>query len=164
LMVLAKDGKRPEVVDEVMNSLEAVEGKAGDELLALTYIFASMVFESEAEHYWLQRRFGMHRDALRDSWAYQEILQEGVEKGLEKGREEGLEKERQQRLKDQRQMLMTIVETHFPNITQLAKKQAHAMKDPEALQNLVLKVFAAQSEEQATQILFDVTLKKKNNT
>ena len=109
----------------------------------------------------------MHRDVLRDSWAYQEILQEGLQKGLEKGREEGLEKglekERQQRLKDQRQMLMTIVETHFPNVAQLAKKQAHAIKDPQVLQNLVLKVFAAQTEEQAMQMLFDVSLKKKHN-
>jgi len=40
----------------------------------------------------------MLRDALRGSWAYQEIMQEGVEKGREK--------ERRQRLKGQRQMLM----------------------------------------------------------
>ena len=92
-------------------------------------------------------------DVLRDTWAYQEIMQEGREEGLQEGREE----ERQQRLKDQRQMLMTIVEVHFSNIAQLAQERADAIKDPEALQGLILKVVAAQNEEEAKQILLSVS-------
>jgi len=115
----------------------------------------------------------MLQDILRKTWAYQEIMQEGREEGLQKGlteglqkgltegRQEGREEERQQRLKDQRQMLITFMQMHFPNITALAQKQANTIKDPEELQSLVLKLFAVQTEEQATQILLAVTQGKK---
>ncbi|MEO8957114.1 MAG: hypothetical protein ABI396_08010, partial [Ktedonobacteraceae bacterium] len=53
---------------------------------------------------------------FRDSWVYQELIQEGIEKGVEKGLQEGIEKERQQRLKDQRQMLKALVQAHFPQL------------------------------------------------
>ena len=145
LMVLAQEGKRPEVVEEVITSLQTVGGEAKRELLSLTYIFASLVFEKEADRNWLKRRFNMLRDVLRDTWAYQEIMQEGREE------------ERQQRLKDQRQMLMSLVQVHFSNIAHLAKERADAIKDPEALQSLILKVVAAQDEEEAKQILLSVS-------
>ena len=157
LMVLAKDGRRPEVVEEVISGVESLGGEAKKELLSLTYIFASLVFEKEVDRKWLKRRFQMLRDVLRDSWAYQEIMQEGreegLQKGLEEGREEGREEERQQRLKDQRQMLVTLVEVHFPNIARLARERADAIKDPEVLQHVILKVVAAQKEEEAKQVL-----------
>lgn len=148
-MVLAQDGKRPEVVEEVITSLESIGGEAGKELLSLTYIFASLTFEKEVDRIWLKWRFNMLRDVLRDTWAYQEIMQEGREE------------ERQQRLKDQRQILMTIIQTHFPNITNLAQKRVDAIKDPETLQSLVLKMFAVQTEEQAKQALLEVGKNKK---
>ena len=83
----------------------------------------------------------MLQDVLRDTWAYQEILQEG----LEKGREEGLN--------SQRQMLVALVEAHFPNIVQLAQERAEAIKDPKGLQRLFLKLVAAQKEEEAIKVL-----------
>src|SRR5437588_8874914 len=85
LMVLAQNGKRPEVVEEVITSIESYGGKSSSELLSLTYILASLVFKKEADRNWLKRRFGMLQDILRDTWAYKEIMQEGLEKGLEKG-------------------------------------------------------------------------------
>ena len=91
----------------------------------------------------------MLQDILRDTWAYQEIMQEG--------RQEGREEERQQRLKDQRQMLMTIVQVHFPNIVHLAQERANAIKDPEVLQRLILKVITVQGEEEAQQILLSAS-------
>jgi predicted transposase YdaD len=93
------------------------------------------------------------QDFLQDSWLYQEIMQEGFDKGIEKGREE----ERQQRLKDQRLLLMTIIHMHFPNITNLAQKQADAIKEPGVLQGLIFKVLAAETEEEATQSLLAVS-------
>ncbi|HEY6407386.1 MAG TPA: hypothetical protein VIY29_07960, partial [Ktedonobacteraceae bacterium] len=57
LMVLTKDGKRPEVVEDVITSLQQQEGKAAIELLSLTYIIASLAFESQEDHTWLKRRF-----------------------------------------------------------------------------------------------------------
>ncbi|OLE24392.1 MAG: hypothetical protein AUI36_33060, partial [Cyanobacteria bacterium 13_1_40CM_2_61_4] len=169
LMVLGQDGKRPEVVEDVITTLEAVEENKGKELLSLTYIIASLVFESPTERRWLKRRFQVLQDALRDTWAYQEIMQEGWEEGLQKGivegraegrvegrvegRAEGRAEERLQRLKDQRELLMTLVQMHFPNLTELAQRQANAAEDPEALQQVVLKLVAAQTQEQAEQVL-----------
>ena len=161
LMVLAQGGKRPEVVEEVITSLKSVGGEAGKELLSLTYILASLVFENEADCRWLKKRFKMLQDILRDTWAYQEIMQEGreegLQKGLEEGRQEGREEERQQRLKDQRQMLTSLVQVHFSNIAQLAQERADAIKDPEVLQSLILKMVAAQNEEEAKQILLSIS-------
>ena len=83
----------------------------------------------------------MLRDILHDTWAYQEIMQEGV---LE---------ERQQRLKDQRQMLMTIVQLHFPHMASLAQEQAEGITEPEVLQGMVLQLLTAQNEGQVKHIL-----------
>jgi len=89
------------------------------------------------------------QDFLQESWLYQEIMQKGFDKGIEKEREEELRR--------QRQLLMTIIHMHFPNITSLAQKQAEAIKDPEVLQGLIFKVLAAETEEEATQSLLAVS-------
>jgi predicted transposase YdaD len=94
----------------------------------------------------------MLRDPLRDSWAYQEITQEGFDKGIEKGREA----EREEALQRQRQLLLTIVQMHFPNAVKLARTQVVAIKDPEVLQSLIFKILASQTEEQAIQSLLAV--------
>lgn len=154
LMVLAKDGKRPEVVEEIIQHIEADNSPSAHELLAVTYTLASLVFQKAADRSWLKRRFSMLDNHLfRDSWVYQELIQEGIEKGVEKGLQEGIEKERQQRLKDQRQMLLTIIRAHFPQLVEMAQRKANAIKKPDVLQALVLNMFAAQTEEQARQLL-----------
>src|SRR5437899_3196702 len=45
LMVLAKGGKHPEVVEDIITSLASVGGKSNRELLSLTYVLASLVFD-----------------------------------------------------------------------------------------------------------------------
>jgi hypothetical protein len=87
----------------------------------------------------------------------QEGFDKGIEKGIEKGIVKGREEEREEELRRQRQLLMTIIQMHFPNITNLAQKQADAIKDPQVLQNLIFKVLAAQTEEEATQSLLKVS-------
>jgi hypothetical protein len=168
LMVLAQDGKQPTVVEEIISGVRASGEPSAPELLSLTYILASLVFEKEADRIWLKRRFGMLRDVLRDTWAYQEIMQEGREEGLQlgiqeglqegrqEGRQEGLQEGLQQRLKDQRQILMTIMQAHFPDLVSLAKKQINAIQDPDMLQQMVLQLLVAQSGEQAEQILLTI--------
>ena len=180
LIVLSKDGKRPEVVEDVITTLEAVEENKGKELLSLTYIIASLVFESPSERRWLKRRFKVLQDALRGTWAYQEIMQEGWEEGLQKGMTEGIEKgiekgivegraegraeERLQRVKDQRQLLMTLVQAHFPNLVELTQQRANAVEDPEVLQGVVLKLVSAQTEEEAQQLLLSMEQKTPQKT
>lgn len=159
LMVLSKDGKRPEVIEDIITSLQLHEDEAAKELLSLTYIFASLAFEKQEEHIWLRRRFSMLRDLLRDSWAYQEIMQEGYNKGIDKGIEKGREAEREEELRRQRQLLLTIIQIHFPHAADLAQVQAGAIKDPEILQSLIFKILASQTEEQATQSLLAINQK-----
>jgi hypothetical protein len=141
-MVLAQDGKRPEVVEEVIISIESIEGKSATELLSLTYIFASLVFEKEADRDWLKRRFNMLRDALRDSWAYQEIMQEGA-------------------LQEQRLIVLEIVQSRFPGIEPLAKKTVNIISDLALLRRLIVKISVIQTEEEAKQALLEIGKNKK---
>ncbi|MDQ6643589.1 MAG: hypothetical protein M3Y76_04000 [Chloroflexota bacterium] len=97
----------------------------------------------------------MMQDLLRDSWLYQEIMQEGYDKGIEQGREE----EREEWLRRQRQLLMTIIQMHFPNTASLARQQVDAIKEPEVLQSLIFKVLESQTEEQATECLLLINQK-----
>ncbi len=69
-------------------------------------------------------RFAMLEDILRDTPVYQEVLAEGMEKGLEA----------------QRQTLLDIVQVRFPAIVRLAKQQTDAIKDPEVLRHLTVKI------------------------
>ncbi len=85
LMPLTRDGERHEVVDDMIESLVASQKT---DLLPIAYLLASLVFQKNDEREWLDRRFAMYQDILRESWVYQGILREG----LEEGREQGLER------------------------------------------------------------------------
>jgi predicted transposase YdaD len=103
----------------------------------------------------------MFQDILRESWVYQEIGQkfleegreEGLEQGLEQGLERGREEERRWRLQGQHEMLASFVQAHFPEITDFAKQQTDDIKDPEVLQNAILRLLAAKTVEEAKQLL-----------
>ena len=147
LLPLTQDGKKLELVDEVIATLEANNDESTSELLALAYILASFVFKSENERQKLIRRFTMLRDVIRSSWAYQEIKMEGMEEGLEKG------------LQELRQTLLEIVRGHYPALEPLAKKTAKAVSEPATLRHLIVQVSMVQSEEAAEKVL--LTSEKK---
>ena len=85
-------------------------------------------------------------DVLQESKAYQKIKQEGLEEGLLQGRKEG-------ELHALRQIVLTIVQTRFPKISRLAKKQAAVVDDPVVLQELITLIIKAQTAEEARQHL-----------
>jgi predicted transposase YdaD len=169
LMILAKGGKKRKVVEEVISTIRETGGKAARELLSLTFIMAALVFEKDDDQIWLKRRFGMLEDALKESWAYQEILQRGWQEGQEKGWQQGMQQGMQQgiqqgmqqgmqqelmlELQRLRLLLENYVHVHFPNSVELAKKRGNAIEQPDNLQDVLLKVFAAQTEEEAVRIL-----------
>src|SRR5437763_13225648 len=70
---------------------------------------------------WDTGRFKMLRDALRDSWAYQEIMQEGA-------------------LQEQRLTLLEVVQSRFPGIEPLAKKTVDSISDLAVLRRLIVKM------------------------
>ena len=99
----------------------------------------------------------MLEDALKESWAYQEILQRGWQEGQEKGWQQGMQQGMQQELMLELQRLRLILENyvqvHFPNSAELAKKRGSAIEQPDKLQDVLLKVFAARTEEETARIL-----------
>jgi predicted transposase YdaD len=160
LVTLTKGGKQPEVVQVMIDRLAATEEW---NLLAFSRIIGGLAFKQESEQEWFRKRFNMFQDILRETWVYQEIGQEFFEEGLEKGLEQGLEKgfekgreeERKQRIQEQREMLMSLVQIHFPDIIDLARQQAERINDPEVLRTLNLKLIATQRLDEAKQILFE---------
>ena len=81
----------------------------------------------------------MLEDILRDTPVYQEVLAEGMEKGLEA----------------QRQTLLDIVQERFPAFARLAKQQADAIKDPEVLRHLTVKISIVKTAKEAEQYLLN---------
>ena len=92
-------------------------------------------------------------DILRDTPVYQEMTRWAREEGLREGLQEGLREGRQEGLQ---QALLAIVTERFPKLVRLAKKQMAGIKEPEALQLLIVKISIAQSAEEARQYLLDV--------
>lgn len=145
LVTLTKGGKKPEVVKVMIDHLASAEEF---DLLAIAQVVGGLAFKRESEQEWFRRRFSMYQDILKESWVYQEIGQEFFEKGREE--------ERQREVQRQSQMLMSFVQTHFPEITALAKQQTEKIKDPEVLQSVILKLIATQRLDEARQILLDI--------
>jgi predicted transposase YdaD len=88
----------------------------------------------------------MYQDVLRDSWVYQEIGQEYLEKGLEKGRQQGIEQALHQ-------TLMIYVETRFPQLVVLAQQQTGFIADVAVLNQIMSTLFALQTSEEVEQYL-----------
>lgn len=105
----------------------------------------------------------MLHDVLEESWVYQEIKKKGLEQGLEQGLQQGLERglergiqqgrdeveARIRELRQQRKTLIAFLETHFPAMVPLVKVQTYDIDDPEVLQNLLIDLFHARSDEEA---------------
>ena len=81
----------------------------------------------------------MH-DILRESPAYQWILDEGKAHGLAQ----------------MRQAIVEFVQEHFPALAQLAEEVVATIDKPTQLVHLSIKLGGAQSAEQARQILLDL--------
>jgi hypothetical protein len=136
-------GDQPEVFDEVMERLKAAHNEY---LASLAYVLASMIFADETGREMVKRRFAMLEDLdLEKSWAYQEILQKGIEKGIEK--------EQKEWLTSQRDVLLNMIQVHFPELLAEARKKVNQVEDPRVLQDVILKIVTAQSSQEARNLL-----------
>jgi predicted transposase YdaD len=80
LVILTRGGKRPNVVDQVVEKLTQAQEY---DLLALTRLLGGLVYKERTdESEWFKRRFHMFQDILRESWVYEEIGQEYFEQGI----------------------------------------------------------------------------------
>lgn len=141
LLILTKDGATREVVEEVIAGIEAA-GK--QELLPITKLLASLVFTSGPDKEWIIWRFKQMSDVLRETWAYQEILQEGELRAL-------------------RQVFQDVVQERFPEIAPFAKKQVDGIEDTDILRRLNVKMSTVQTVEEALQYLLALSKDEKKN-
>jgi len=158
LVPLTQGGKEHKVVQKIIGGLLDA-GKT--DLLVLVNAFASLAFEdeSEADQEWLERTFAMLNDTLRNTRAYQKILNEG----REKGREEGLEKGREEALHQQRQTLLDIILERFPSLVRSMKKHIEAIEDPTLLSRLIVKMSTVKTAKEAKQLLLTVSGDNEQN-
>ena len=76
-------------------------------------------------------------DILEESWLYQELLRKGAEK------------ERQRRIQEQRETVVSFVQIRFPELVPLVEQHLFFIHKTEELHNLILKLFAVQTIEEA---------------
>ena len=134
LVTLTDGGKRPEVVKEMIDQLASVEEY---DLLAIAQVLGGLVFKTGPELAWFRKRFSMFQDILRESSVYQEIVEEG-------------------RIQEQREMLLKLIQLRFPELEALAKQQSDGITTPEILPSVNFKLLAAQTVEEARQILLSI--------
>lgn len=138
LVTLAQDGKRREVVDEMIKRLIA---SSKTDLLTFAYTFAALVFTRADDHDWLTERFAMYKKELEDSWAYQNILRDGIEQGIEQGIHH---------------TLISYLEVRYPMLVELAQEQTGQIKDADALRQVVTKVFGLQTSGEIEEYLLSL--------
>lgn len=140
-VTLTRGGKEPVVIKTMIDRL--AEAKKFD-LLTMAEVLGGLVFEEEAEREMFRRRFRMFQNVLRESWVYQEIGQEFREE------------ERQKRLQGLREAIISFLQTRFPELLFFANQQTKSINDPEVLQILLTQLFAAQTAQEAWQMLLDI--------
>jgi predicted transposase/invertase (TIGR01784 family) len=141
LLILTKDGATREVVEEVISGLQVAEK---NELLPITQLLASLVFTSELDKEWIIWRFDKMSDILRETWAYQEIMQEGEIRGLY-------------------QAVQDVIQERFPEILPYTIKQLEGIQDAEILRHLIVKMSTVRTAEEAFQYLFTIGKEEKKN-
>jgi hypothetical protein len=148
LLPLTHEGKRQEVVEEMIVALCEGEREERSELLSLAYALSSLLFRSQDEQQWLKWRFGMLDDLLEESWALQEILQRGMKQGIEQGVKQGVEQASEQALVLSRHTVLALVEHHAPSLLPMARAKIERITDLAALQDLILQVSIASCESE----------------
>src|SRR5579885_2930525 len=165
LLPLTRDGARHDVIEAMIEEIIAAK-----QLNLLTWgeIFAGLVLKEVHDQEWLKGRFAMHKDILEESWVYQEIIreglakgmQQGIEQGMQKGIEQGMQKGAEQERQRQRLALVSIalgiIQGRFPELTNMAQERANAATDPAQLQELLIKIGLAKDVEEARQALMEI--------
>jgi hypothetical protein len=134
LVLFTENGKQPKVLDKVVERLSASRNK---ELSALVFALAGLIFQDEADHELVMRRFAMLEDLLGESWTYNEILRRGS-------------------IAARREDLLGVVQVRFPDLLAEARECADRVEDPQALQSMMLKIVIAQDREEARKLLLEL--------
>jgi predicted transposase YdaD len=151
LVPLVHGGTEMEALTTVVNELYA----AGEyELLSLTRLIAGLVMKQPMQQDMLRRMFAMYRDIIEESWVYQEILREGMEKGADQGLSQGLERGLNQGLAlGEQRALLAIIQKRFPDVEQVVRQLISKVTDPNLLESLIADVSVAQTSQEALEVL-----------
>jgi predicted transposase YdaD len=115
------------------------------DLLALAKVIAGLRMRNKMDQETLERMFRMYQDIIQESWVYQHIIEQGMEKGLEQGIEKGM-----------RQTLINYIEARFPVMLALAKEQTSVINDAEVLQRVTTKLFTLQTSGEVEEYLLSL--------
>lgn len=104
---------------------------------------------------WIQWRFAtMHDFLLENSIMYKELVREGELKGLKEGEQKGLkEGEQKGREAGIRESVEAVVQTRFPALLDLTRERLAHIQHPDALQQLLVAMVAAETERKARRYL-----------
>jgi hypothetical protein len=143
LVPLMEGGAHREVIEELITHFQPAHDTITKERLALTRLFASLAFDKNdiATHMWIERRFAMLEEILRDTYIYQHDVAVGLEQGREQER---------QNLQD---ILMSTIQARFPRLSDLAQKQLELIQDVTILRALTKKVSTASTQKEARKYL-----------
>ncbi len=86
----------------------------------------------------------MLKEILEESWAYQEMV------------EEAREKERSEQLQRERVVLVSYVETRFPELLVLAKESVEVISSPDELNDAMVKLFPLQEASEVRSYLLNI--------
>lgn len=113
-------------------------------LLEWAKIFAGLVFKDKADHEWLERKFAMYNDIINESWVIQEAMQKGKLEGLRIG-------------------ILAIIQSKFPELADLTKKQIDSVTDPTQLEILLTQINSAKNTQDILRVFIDINqrLEKK---
>ena len=142
LLPLTQGGKSREVVEETITQLQAT---GHQDLLPLSYAFASLVFTKAADKLWLKERFDKMHDILEESWAYQEIFGKGLLQGEQRGEQRGYQ-----------QAAIAVVMARFPDLEMLARTKITATDDLQRLQHLIIDLSISSTREQMERVLLSL--------
>ncbi len=134
LLPLAKDGKKPSLIQAMVEKLATNENK---ELLALAQMVGGLVFTQSDELEQFERSFAMLKDILKESRTAQKIHNEG--------HAEGRAEEHEKALAITRATATREIQTRFPESLSMIQPLIEQLTDLAILNQLLIKIGAVQT-------------------
>lgn len=137
LLPLTQGGNEREVVELMFARLA---GEQFRQLATMGFLFAALAFHRSkrySDQEWLESRYKHMHDILRESPAYQWILNEGRAEGIQA----------------MQQTAIRMVLVHFADLEELARAKITALNDLARLQQLIIDLSISHSQEEMKRVL-----------
>ena len=153
LLPLTQGGMQREVVEYMFTRLP---GEQYRQLATMGFLFAALAFRRarrQGDQEWLERRFSHMHEILRESPAYQWILDEGIEEGIQRGIQQGMQQGMQQ---GTQQAVINMITARFPELESLARARITAVSNLERLQHLIIDLSITHSQKEMERVLLSL--------